>query len=193
MNPEAAAPQNGKRLFWLDLTHFHKKPEGEVATLDHQLAQSSAPLLSQAFGDDPKWLSYFLKHAISGQSVAFVQDNNVLGACYVSDTNFPTISAICIDSNWRRQGWASQLLMHSLHRLKKKSFPTVVAHIQESNIGSTQLFQNHGFQMVDSIEQLLRLGRAAGGLQRNCIHYLPNDDSLAVQEACREAQIPFLS
>ena len=86
------------------------------------------------------------------------------------------ITCVTIRSNWRRQGLAQALVKSVLQDLKRRGIDQVdvypqlrIKNVNESSVGSTQLWQKLGFKVVaeDSREVIMRKELHHGTKQKN--------------------------
>lgn len=185
--------ESPSRLYWRKLPYRQdgKSIDGRVIRSRIQTA-TAVPLLYECFGDGWDFLHRYLQDPLLSCSVIKIEAQGVSGVCLVGEAPAPCISAIAVSPLLRARGLARSLLLHSLKRLTRQGYCVVRAHIKESNLASHALFTGLGFQRVESIRDLVSLGRCTGLVHSSDLNALDLAREFS-QEALQEAGLQVRS
>lgn len=166
-----------------------------VHSIGVPLQKSDVPALAayhfQVFGDGPKFLEHFLGDGRFSCSFVVHRKGQPVAAVLIGGCHYPVVNSIYVCQEYRRRGWAARLLEQALCRLREEGEKVVVAHIREANTPSSELFLNAGFRRVQTLSDLIELGRMNGVLQRREARLIETAWS-EVEEACRTSGIGLL-
>lgn len=169
-------------LYQLDLADCQVPPRQQGSVLGAEDIVALAPHLFEIFGEDGEAVTRYSRLGDHQLSTAFYDGETNIAACLVEKSEETIeISAIYVRREWRGRGLGSALLSLSLGLAKNQGVRIALAHVREQNIPSTRLLRSLGFERVETVEDLILLGRLSGSLKTSDLRMLLSKEGIRLR------------